>query len=507
MIPSDTDRVSVSDLTDSAGNQATPAGRLCRHGPGVGPGERRFLAADRSGVVEEGEPACSPRGSPDASPIGAGAPRNAPRARRGRATLRQLDREDPRLGDRRRRRARRAVRAAAARLRRLHGLGPRAVVHRGLRPRRACCRSTPTPTPRRRRPACTRRRCARTRGGIIHAAVNGGADDVVVFCGSGATGAIDKVVARPRSSSGAVVFVGPYEHHSNELPWRESTPTCVAIGEDDDGRRRPRAPGARARALRRPAAEDRRLLGGLERDRDHHRRRPRSRSRCTATARCRCWDYAAAGPYLPIDMNPSPIPTAPGLQGRGVHLAAQVRRRAGHAGRARRQARAVPQPGADGAQRRHDPVRQPDAAVLPPRARRPRGGRHAGDRGVDPRRPGLRAEGGRRRARRSAGARATSPAARCESWGAIRSIEILGNPDARAAGDRLARPAPPARPAARELRRRRAQRPVRHPGAQRLLLRRALHPPHVSRSTTSGRSAWTTRSPAATWAPSSRSRG
>ncbi len=74
----------------------------------------------------------------------------------------------------------------------------------------------------------------------IHRAVNGGDEDVVVFCGSGATGAIAKLVqvlglvvpsgvgapARQWDAAQAahrpVVFVGPYEHHSNELPWRES---------------------------------------------------------------------------------------------------------------------------------------------------------------------------------------------------------------------------------------------------------------------------------------------
>ena len=71
--------------------------------------------------------------------------------------------------------------------------------------------------------------------GIIHAAVNGGADDVVVFCGSGTTGAIDKLV-RVLDLGRAVVFVGPHEHHSNELPWRESDADVVTIGEDADGR-------------------------------------------------------------------------------------------------------------------------------------------------------------------------------------------------------------------------------------------------------------------------------
>ena len=33
-----------------------------------------------------------------------------------------------------------------------------------------------------------------------------------------------------------VVFLGPFEHHSNELWWRESIATVVAIGEDRSGR-------------------------------------------------------------------------------------------------------------------------------------------------------------------------------------------------------------------------------------------------------------------------------
>jgi selenocysteine lyase/cysteine desulfurase len=32
-----------------------------------------------------------------------------------------------------------------------------------------------------------------------------------------------------------VVFIGPYEHHSNELPWRESIADVITIGEDGDG--------------------------------------------------------------------------------------------------------------------------------------------------------------------------------------------------------------------------------------------------------------------------------
>jgi hypothetical protein len=32
-----------------------------------------------------------------------------------------------------------------------------------------------------------------------------------------------------------VVFIGPFEHHSNELPWRESAAEVVAIAEDSGG--------------------------------------------------------------------------------------------------------------------------------------------------------------------------------------------------------------------------------------------------------------------------------
>ena len=80
------------------------------------------------------------------------------------------------------------------------------------------------------------------------------ADHVVLFAGSGSTGAIDKLIdcleirlpadlddrydlraAIPLAERPAV-FIGPYEHHSNELPWRESLADLVVIPEDHDGR-------------------------------------------------------------------------------------------------------------------------------------------------------------------------------------------------------------------------------------------------------------------------------
>ena len=83
---------------------------------------------------------------------------------------------------------------------------------------------------------------------IVRDAVGGDDDTVIVFCGSGATSAIDKMVGIlglrfPRSAGAGslppderpVIFIGPYEHHSNELPWRESIADVVTIPEDPDG--------------------------------------------------------------------------------------------------------------------------------------------------------------------------------------------------------------------------------------------------------------------------------
>src|SRR6185436_8844888 len=88
---------------------------------------------------------------------------------------------------------------------------------------------------------------------IIAEAVGGDAETAVIFAGSGCTGAVDKLIGvlglripaglddRYRLSEQIpaderpVIFIGPYEHHSNELPWRESICDVVTIPEDRDG--------------------------------------------------------------------------------------------------------------------------------------------------------------------------------------------------------------------------------------------------------------------------------
>ena len=98
------------------------------------------------------------------------------------------------------------------------------------------------------------------------------------------------------------MFIGPYEHHSNELPWRESIADVVVIDEDSDGKID---------------------LQQLEAALQHYQQRPLligsfsaasnvtgigSDTRATAALLHRYgalsfWDFAAAGPYVQIEMN------------------------------------------------------------------------------------------------------------------------------------------------------------------------------------------------------------
>lgn len=157
--------------------------------------------------------------------------------------------------------------------------------------------------------------------GIIRDAVGGDDDTCVIFCGSGATGAIDKLIgilnlrlpadlddrfglsAHIPADQRPVVFVGPFEHHSNELPWRESIADVVVIPEDADGH------------------VD---LERLEAELTAHADRPlkigsfSAASNVTGILSNSCaiadvlhrhgalsfWDFACAAPYVEIEMNP-----------------------------------------------------------------------------------------------------------------------------------------------------------------------------------------------------------
>ncbi|MBL4635917.1 MAG: aminotransferase class V-fold PLP-dependent enzyme [Kofleriaceae bacterium] len=146
-------------------------------------------------------------------------------------------------------------------------------------------------------------------------------EDAVIFCGSGATSAINHLVTIlnlriPReldnkynlseqipADERPVVFIGPYEHHSNELPWRESICDVVVIEEDEDGK-----PNQALLIEELVRYKDRPLLigsfsaasnvtgigaGTLQISSILHEHGALS-----------FWDFAAAAPYVDMEMNP-----------------------------------------------------------------------------------------------------------------------------------------------------------------------------------------------------------
>ncbi|MGX5681336.1 aminotransferase class V-fold PLP-dependent enzyme [Schumannella luteola] len=153
---------------------------------------------------------------------------------------------------------------------------------------------------------------------IIHRAVHGTDDTVVIFAGSGSTGAIDKIVgilglrlpadldrrhglsATIPPNERPVVFIGPYEHHSNELPWRESIAEVVTIPEDADGHVDAQALVARLKEYR-----DRPLLIGSFSAASNVTGILTDTDRITDILHehgaLAFWDYAAAAPYVTID--------------------------------------------------------------------------------------------------------------------------------------------------------------------------------------------------------------
>ncbi len=154
---------------------------------------------------------------------------------------------------------------------------------------------------------------------IIRQALGATEEHAVIFCGSGSTGAINRLIdvlnlripadlddryrlsEQIPAAERPVVFIGPYEHHSNELPWRESIADVVVIQEDPDGH------------------VD---LGHLERELVRHADRALKIGSFSAASNVTgiitdwhaisallhrhgalsFWDFAAAAPYVKVDM-------------------------------------------------------------------------------------------------------------------------------------------------------------------------------------------------------------
>ena len=169
----------------------------------------------------------------------------------------------------------------------------------------------------------------------IKQSVNAGPDGCIVACGTGATGAIDKLqqivgvalapatrrnlfeaidsadmgctsheLAAGLDESQPVVFVGPYEHHSNELSWRQSLATTIEVRLNASGQV---DRGHLEQLLTDPRFASRRKIGSFSAASNvtgvltdvHAIARLLHRHGAMA-----CFDFAACAPYVDIDMNP-----------------------------------------------------------------------------------------------------------------------------------------------------------------------------------------------------------
>lgn len=155
---------------------------------------------------------------------------------------------------------------------------------------------------------CTRLREEARRA--IHRIVRADSETSVIFAGSGATAGINRLVRLLQiaetvaNGERVVVFTGPYEHHSNILPWRESGAEIVSIAETGSG-----GPDLQALAEALKEHSDVALkigtfsaasnVTGILTDTDAVTRVLKAHGALAI------WDYAGGAPYLPIDMRPA----------------------------------------------------------------------------------------------------------------------------------------------------------------------------------------------------------
>ncbi|XP_045105735.1 uncharacterized protein LOC123501165 isoform X2 [Portunus trituberculatus] len=140
---------------------------------------------------------------------------------------------------------------------------------------------------------------------IIRNATQASEHDRVVFVGTGATGALHKLIHGLALDYPPVVVVGPFAHHSSLLPWREVGAKVIRIQETSDG-------SLDMQHLEETLAQhqggSRQVIGCFT-----------AASNVTGTVlddvtvtqllhrygALAFWDYATAAPYIPLRMNPT----------------------------------------------------------------------------------------------------------------------------------------------------------------------------------------------------------
>lgn len=145
---------------------------------------------------------------------------------------------------------------------------------------------------------------------IIRAECHASNDHAVIFTGSGATSGINRLVhllgvsEMVTQGKSPVVLIGPYEHHSNILPWRESGAEVIEVPEAANG-----GPCMAALVTILASVEGRPVIGAFS-----------AASNVTGIVTdllaVTCvlkkagatvvWDCAGGAPYLSVDMCPAP---------------------------------------------------------------------------------------------------------------------------------------------------------------------------------------------------------
>jgi len=136
-----------------------------------------------------------------------------------------------------------------------------------------------------------------------------GTGDGVIFAGSGATAGLQKLVRllgadqRDHAGQRALVLLGPYEHHSNLLPWRESGAEVIELPEGVGG-----GPDRQALIDQLRHGAGRRIIGAFSAGSNVTGALTdvAAVSRIVQAAGGKViWDYAAAAPYITMQMQPA----------------------------------------------------------------------------------------------------------------------------------------------------------------------------------------------------------
>jgi selenocysteine lyase/cysteine desulfurase len=170
----------------------------------------------------------------------------------------------------------------------------------------------------------------------IKESVNAGPDGRIIACGTGATGAIDKlqqiigVALAPATrrninqlvessdldmqafgetvaDNQPIVFIGPYEHHSNEISWRQALAQTVEVQLDSSGHV---DLAHLEELLQDPRFQNRLRIGSFSAASNVTGIRTDVRAVTTLLHKydaLACFDFAACAPYIEIDMNPEPL--------------------------------------------------------------------------------------------------------------------------------------------------------------------------------------------------------